>query len=129
MAIFGRRWAHLWCWTPRRGAALYTIPADPAYWAATYEVLADLWWRHVTPARLAAAEAGMVVDGSGARGGSGGGVAPPSRALAAVLEGFRPPDAHPLTAELEAASRAMAARAATGAVWLENVGGPVDVSE
>ncbi len=34
MAIFGRSWCHLWCWTPVHGASLYTIPADPAYWVA-----------------------------------------------------------------------------------------------
>ena len=36
---------------------------------------------------------------------------------------FRPADAHPLTAELEAASRAMAARAAVGAMWFETNAG------
>jgi len=129
MAIFGRSWCHLWCWTPVHGASLYTIPADPAYWAGAYEVLADLWWRHVTPARLAAADAAAAAgcgDPAGllTPGGlvlpSGGGLAAPSPAqlaARAAVEAYRPADHHPLTRELEAASKAMAAAAAADAAW------------
>jgi len=134
MAIFGRAWCHLWCWTPVHGASLYTIEADPAYWAGAYEVLADLWWRHITPARLAAADAAARVGcADPARllvpGGlllPGGALSPSAAQLAAraAVEGFRPADLHPLTAELEAASKAMAGRAAADAVWFENAGGP-----
>jgi len=94
LAVLGRPWCDVWCWTPARGAAAWRVDADPGYWAAAYDVLADFWWAHVVPARHALA----VAEGEG-------GVAGRAAAAATLLP---PPSSHPLTPALRARSLAMA---------------------
>jgi putative phage-type endonuclease len=57
MDVFDREWCNLYVWTPARGAALFHIRRDRAYWSACFAVLAEFWWQHAVPARQAA-EAG-----------------------------------------------------------------------
>lgn len=80
-----REWCDLYVWTPANGAAAFRIPRDRAYWAACFDVLADFWWAHVVPARLA-------LDGGREEG----------------LEGMAPPPQHPATEWLKAESQHLA---------------------
>ncbi|KAL6770754.1 hypothetical protein ACKKBF_B32530 [Auxenochlorella protothecoides x Auxenochlorella symbiontica] len=85
MEIMDREWCDLYVWTPANGAAAFRIPRDRAYWAACFDVLAEFWWAHVVPARLA-------LDGGREEG----------------LEGMAPPPQHPATEWLKAESQYLA---------------------
>ena len=137
MAVTGREWCDLWCWTPGRGATAFRFERDRGYWAQAFEVLADFWWAHVVPGNQAVAAAAAAAGraaASGARsssggGGSGGGTEgrrgpgseeegeEPARRLgeAEIREaarGFRPLEEHPLTRSIVQRSKDMAERAA-----------------
>ena len=104
LAITGREWCDLWCWTPARGAASFRFERDRGYWAQAFEVLADFWWAHVVPGNQAAAA-------EAARAGSGGAGAGGGQQLH-LLQSFRPAEEHPLTRSIVRRSREMAERAA-----------------
>ena len=54
MDIFDRDWCNVFVWT-HKGAALYHVARDTAYWRACFDVLAEFWWAHVVPAKHALA--------------------------------------------------------------------------
>ncbi|KAI8473928.1 MAG: hypothetical protein J3K34DRAFT_161534 [Monoraphidium minutum] len=62
LAIHGRDWADLFYWSEEGGSRLAHIKWDPEYWALLYQVMADFWWRHVTPARIAFDHLGATED-------------------------------------------------------------------
>ena len=113
MAITGREWCDLWCWTPEGGAAGFRFERDRGYWAQAFEVLADFWWAHVVPGSQAAAAAAASSGERRTEGQQKGGES--GAALvggAEALRRFRPGEEHPLTRSLVQRSKAMAERAA-----------------
>ena len=115
MAITGREWCDLWCWTPGGGAASFRFERDRGYWAMAFEVLADFWWAHVVPGnQAAAAEAAARASGGGEGGGERGGNDGGEEELEALqlLQKYRPADKHPLTRAIVRRSKEMAERAA-----------------
>ena len=105
MAITGREWCDLWCWTPEKGAVSFRFERDRGYWAVAFEVLADFWWAHVVPGNQAAAAAGgkgekqtlLDVD---------------ENEIREALQKFRPAERHPLTKAVVQRSRDLAERSA-----------------
>lgn len=123
MAVTGREWCDLWCWTPSRGATAFRFERDRGYWAQAFEVLADFWWAHVVPGNqaVAAAAAAAAAESKNpalfAEGEEDGGANVVLQKLgeAEIREaarGFAPPEEHPLTASIVQRSRDMAERAA-----------------
>lgn len=55
MEVFDCDWAHLYCWTPSQGSAIFHVARDPDYWAAVWVLLAEFWYEHYVPAKLALA--------------------------------------------------------------------------
>ena len=128
MAITGREWCDLWCWTPGRGATAFRFERDRGYWAQAFEVLADFWWAHVVPGNQAVAAA-MAAAGNAASARSSS----KGRELGSeedeeeeerveqrldeaqireAVAGFRPAEEHPLTRSIVRRSKEMAERAA-----------------
>lgn len=52
LEIFDYEWCNLFCWTAK-GSAIYHIRRDREFWALIWPALAEFWWYHVVPARMA----------------------------------------------------------------------------
>lgn len=53
MAVFGRPYAELFCYTRRNGCTSFRVDDAPAVWALARDVLRDFWHLYVLPARAA----------------------------------------------------------------------------
>lgn len=129
LEIFDREYCNAWIWTPN-GAALFRIDRDRSYWRDCYKALADFWYGHLVPAKLALSfeaqglsEIATVAAASGA-GLRGEKISHPATAAdplshtesrladrLALVEAWRPPHQHPMSKGLQQRSKAMAARA------------------
>ena len=52
MELFKYEWCNLYMYTSQ-GSAVYHIKRDRAYWNKCWRALADFWWDHIVPGRIA----------------------------------------------------------------------------